>query len=155
MNDNEGRQPEARAEKRSERRPHGEVGASPGDVRTLPGISSSPFPVAFTCLVQRRGLSYRQLAYKTRLSSAYLNHISNGSRAVPGDRRIQQIARALGVSPDFFVEYRRRHLAQLLENSVPLLDELYVVLCERAAPSNELPRLLTSAARRSRRRSSA
>ena len=55
--------------------------------------------------MDERQLSYRQLAYKTKLSAGYLNHLTKGTRPVPADPVIAVIAEALRVEPDFFLEY--------------------------------------------------
>ena len=45
--------------------------------------------------MEERHLSYRQLAYKTKLSAGYLNHLTKGTRPVPADPVIAVIAEAL------------------------------------------------------------
>jgi transcriptional regulator with XRE-family HTH domain len=59
-------------------------------------------------LMEERHLSYRQLAYKTKLSAGYLNHLTKGTRPVPADSVLAVLAEALCVEPDFFIEYRLR-----------------------------------------------
>ena len=68
-------------------------------------FSQDRFPVALKGLMDERQLSYRQLAYKTKLSAGYLNHLTKGTRPVPADPVIAVIAEALRVEPDFFLEY--------------------------------------------------
>jgi transcriptional regulator with XRE-family HTH domain len=60
------------------------------------------FPSALKALMSDRQLSYRQLAYKTQLSAGYLNHLTGGTRPVPGDHVVAIIAAALQVEPDYF-----------------------------------------------------
>jgi transcriptional regulator with XRE-family HTH domain len=100
------------------------------------------FPGALKGLMVERGLSYRQLAYKTRLSAGYLNHLTKGTRPVPADPVIRTIAAALHVEPDFFLEYRLRRVVGFLEGSDRLIDALYSILLLRAPVSEEMKRVL-------------
>ena len=94
-----------------------------------------------------RHLSYRQLAYKTQLSAGYLNHLTKGTRPVPADPVIATIAAALCVEPDFFLEYRVRQVAAVLDGSTQLVDSLYGILLQHAAVSDELVALLNHGGR--------
>ncbi len=96
------------------------------------------FPVALKGLMEERNLSYRQMAYKTRLSAGYLNHLTKGTRPVPADPVIRTIARALRVEPDFFLEYRLRQVVGLLEGSSRLIDTLYSILLQHEPVSDEM-----------------
>ena len=96
------------------------------------------FPAALKGLMDERHLSYRQLAYKTRLSAGYLNHLAKGTRPVPSDPVIRTIAKALRVEPDFFLEYRLRQVVGLLEGSTRLTDALYSILLLHAPVSDEM-----------------
>ncbi len=78
--------------------------------------------------MDERQLSYRQLAYKTKLSAGYLNHLTKGTRPVPADPVIAVIAESLRVEPDFFLEYRLRQVADVLDGSPALADKLYGIL---------------------------
>ena len=100
------------------------------------------FPSALKGLMEERHLSYRQLAYMTRLSAGYLNHLTQGTRPVPTDPVIRTIAAALRVSPDFFLEYRLRQVVGLLESSTQLTDALYGILLLRAPISDEMRAIL-------------
>lgn len=91
-------------------------------------FSQERFPAALKGLMDERQLSYRQLAYKTKLSAGYLNHLTKGTRPVPADPVIAVIAGALRVEPDFFVEYRLRQVAEVLDGSLALADKLYGIL---------------------------
>jgi transcriptional regulator with XRE-family HTH domain len=91
-------------------------------------LSAQRYSVALSELLSARGLSYRQLAYKTGLSAGYLNHLANGTRAAPAEQVLRLIARALHVEPEFFLEHRQRRLTDLLERDVRLADALYAVL---------------------------
>ncbi len=91
-------------------------------------FSQERFPAALKGLMDERRLSYRQLAYKTKLSAGYLNHLTKGTRPVPADPVIAVIAGSLRVAPDFFLEYRLRKVADVLEGAPVLVDKLYAVL---------------------------
>jgi transcriptional regulator with XRE-family HTH domain len=91
-------------------------------------FSQERFPGALKGLMEERNLSYRQLAYKTKLSAGYLNHLTKGTRPVPADPVIAVIADALHVEPDFFLEYRLRQVACVLDQSPALADKLYGIL---------------------------
>ena len=91
-------------------------------------FSQERFPDALKGLMEERHLSYRQLAYKTKLSAGYLNHLTKGTRPVPADPVIQVIAEALLVEPDFFVEFRLRQVADVLDGAPALADQLYGIL---------------------------
>jgi hypothetical protein len=91
-------------------------------------FSQESFPLALKGLMEERHLSYRQLAYKTKLSAGYLNHLTKATRPVPADPVIGVIAEALCVEPDFFVEYRLRQVADVLGDNPALADRLYGIL---------------------------
>ena len=91
-------------------------------------FSQERFPLALKGLMDERHLSYRQLAYKTKLSAGYLNHLTKGTRPVPADPVIAVIAEALCVEPDFFLEFRLRQVACVLDQSPALADKLYGIL---------------------------
>jgi transcriptional regulator with XRE-family HTH domain len=91
-------------------------------------FSQDRFPAALKGLMDERQLSYRQLAYKTKLSAGYLNHLTKGTRPVPADPVIAVIAEALRVEPDFFLEYRLRQVTDVLDGAPALADQLYAIL---------------------------
>jgi transcriptional regulator with XRE-family HTH domain len=71
------------------------------------------------------GVTYRALAEKTKLSAGYLNHIVHGNRPVPSNDVIARLAKALGVEPEHFREYRIRVITEKLERTPDLIDRLY------------------------------
>ncbi len=88
-------------------------------------FSSEPFGLTLEKLMDELGVSYRALAEKTKLSAGYLNHIVHGNRPVPANDVIASIARALGVEPEHFREYRIRYITERLERLPDLVDRLY------------------------------
>jgi transcriptional regulator with XRE-family HTH domain len=88
-------------------------------------FSDEAFGLTLERLMDELGVSYRGLAEKTRLSAGYLNHIVHGNRPVPTNQVIATIAKALGVEPEHFREYRIRVITERLERMPELVDRLY------------------------------
>jgi transcriptional regulator with XRE-family HTH domain len=88
-------------------------------------FSEEAFGPTLEQLMDETGVSYRGLAEKSRLSAGYLNHIVHGSRPVPANDVIATIAKALGVEPEHFREYRIRVITERLERMPELVDRLY------------------------------
>jgi transcriptional regulator with XRE-family HTH domain len=87
--------------------------------------SEEPFGATIERLMSETGLTYRGLAEKTDLSAGYLNHIVHGNRPVPSNDVIARLAKALGVEPEHFREYRIRVITERLERTPELIDRLY------------------------------
>jgi len=107
-------------------------------------FSQERFPLALKGLMDERSLSYRQLAYKTKLSAGYLNHLTKGTRPVPADPVIAVIADALLVEPDFFLEYRLRKVAEVLDAAPAVADKLYGILLRHQPVPEDLPDALAN-----------
>lgn len=105
--------------------------------------SQCHFPEALKGLMEERHLSYRQLAYKTKLSAGYLNHLTKGTRPVPADPVIAVIAEALCVEPDFFVEYRLRQVTGVLGDAPALADRLYGILLRKQPVPDDIGAVLS------------
>ena len=88
-------------------------------------FSDEPFGTTIEQLMAETGVTYRALADKTKLSAGYLNHLVHGNRPVPSDKVVRQLARALGVDPEHFREYRLRVITDKLEAMPELIDRLY------------------------------
>ena len=71
------------------------------------------------------GVTYRELASRTKLSAGYLNHLVHGNRPVPSDDVVETLAEALGVEPEHFREYRLRRITARLEAMPEMIDRLY------------------------------
>jgi transcriptional regulator with XRE-family HTH domain len=76
-------------------------------------------------LMSDRHVTYRGLADQTGLSAGYLNHLVHGNRPVPSDDVVKKLAKALGVEPEHFLEYRVRVITSRLEQMPDLVDRLY------------------------------
>ena len=118
--------------------------ASPFTTIARDRFSRERFPEALKGLMEERHLSYRQLAYKTKLSAGYLNHLTKGTRPVPADPVIGVIATALCVEADYFLEYRLRKVADVLDQAPVLADKLYGILLREQPVSDEVVELLSN-----------
>jgi transcriptional regulator with XRE-family HTH domain len=88
-------------------------------------FSDEPFGPTLEHLMTETGVTYRQLAKETKLSAGYLNHLVHGNRPVPSNAIVRKLARALGVEPEHFREYRLRVITERLERMPDLIDRLY------------------------------
>jgi transcriptional regulator with XRE-family HTH domain len=88
-------------------------------------FSEDSFGPTIEKLMDETGVTYRALADKTKLSAGYLNHLVHGNRPVPSDDVMRTLAKALGVEPEHFREYRLRQITQKLEAMPELIDRLY------------------------------
>jgi transcriptional regulator with XRE-family HTH domain len=88
-------------------------------------FSEEPFGPTVERLMDETGVTYRALADKTKLSAGYLNHLVHGNRPVPSDDVMRTLAKALGVEPEHFREYRLRVITERLETMPDLIDRLY------------------------------
>ena len=88
-------------------------------------FSEAPFGPTVEKLMDETGVTYRALADKTKLSAGYLNHLVHGNRPVPSDDVMSTLAKALGVEPEHFREYRLRVITRKLEAMPDMIDRLY------------------------------
>lgn len=88
-------------------------------------FSEEPFGPTIERLMDETGVTYRALAEKSGLSAGYLNHLVHGNRPVPSNDVIEALAKALGVEPEHFREYRLRVITERLERTPELIDRLY------------------------------
>ena len=87
--------------------------------------STEPFGATVQALMAETGTTYRALADRTGLSAGYLNHLVHGNRPVPSNDVIVALAKALGVEPEHFREYRVRVITEKLEAMPELVERLY------------------------------
>lgn len=77
----------------------------------MPPVSDKPFGDALRALMTDRGLTYRELAQRTReldgrgMTHAHINMLANGHDR-PSTRAMELIADACGVESSYFAEYR-------------------------------------------------
>jgi transcriptional regulator with XRE-family HTH domain len=88
-------------------------------------FSERPFGETVQMLMGETGTTYRALSERTGLSAGYLNHLVHGNRPVPSNDVMGALAKALGVEPEHFREYRVRAITERLEAMPELADRLY------------------------------
>ena len=96
----------------------------------IAGQSNLAFPEALAVLMKEVGLSYRQLARKTKdvdpsgkgLTHATINMAVNRHDKIT-PRAIELIAKACGVPPSYFAEYRLAELRDLYDPEIVGLDK--------------------------------
>ena len=88
-------------------------------------FSVEPFGPTVERLMAETGVTYRALAEKTNLSAGYLNHLVHGNRPVPSNDVVETLAKAFGVEPAHFREYRLRVITDRLEAMPEMIDRLY------------------------------
>ncbi|MBD0317245.1 MAG: helix-turn-helix transcriptional regulator [Thermoleophilia bacterium] len=88
-------------------------------------FSEAPFGATVQELMSETGTTYRALAERTGLSAGYLNHLVHGNRPVPSNEVMASLAKAFGVEPEHFREYRVRVITERLEAMPELVDRLY------------------------------
>src|SRR5438552_6707586 len=111
--------------------------------------STKPFGEALRVLMEEAGLSYRELAERTRaldgrgMTHAHINMLANGHDK-PSMRAMELVAGACGVEPDYFAEYRlAAAMRELDPEEVGLeqaLENLNARLGERRASGAREPR---------------
>ena len=80
------------------------------------------FHIAFKDLKEKLNLSLGQISIQTGISKSFLSDIANNKVLPPKDRFIEKIARALGVDPEYFFEYRHRRLNDFINENRDFLD---------------------------------
>ena len=88
-------------------------------------FSEEAFGATIEALMNEAGVTYRELAARTKLSAGYLNHLVHGNRPVPSNDVVRTLAEALGVEAEHFREYRLRVITDRLEAMPDLIDRLY------------------------------
>jgi transcriptional regulator with XRE-family HTH domain len=88
-------------------------------------FSEEPFGPTIETLMAESGVTYRELATLTGLSAGYLNHLVHGNRPVPSSDVVRTLAKALGVEPEHFREFRLRVITERLQTMPELIDRLY------------------------------
>jgi transcriptional regulator with XRE-family HTH domain len=88
-------------------------------------FSEDSFGPTIEALMVEAGVTYRELATLTGLSAGYLNHLVHGNRPVPSNEVVETLAKALGVEPEHFREFRLRVITERLEAMPELIDRLY------------------------------
>jgi len=95
--------------------------------------TNKDFGDALKEFMEDRKLSYNQLAYKCKLSPQFLQQIVTKKVLPPKDKFVILIAKALGVTPEYFREYRNRRLAEKLDTENMDLDNYDIPLSDKEA----------------------
>ncbi len=85
--------------------------------------TNEDFADALLELKEKSALSYMQIAIKSGLSDTYLVNIVKRKNLAPKDENIEKIAKALGVDPEYFFEYRLRRLVDFINENREYLNE--------------------------------
>ena len=88
-------------------------------------FSEEGFGATVERLMVEAGITYRELAARTKLSAGYLNHLVHGNRPVPSNDVVRTLAESLGVEPEHFREFRIRVITDRLEQMPELVDRLF------------------------------
>jgi len=80
------------------------------------------FYLAFRDLKKKQNLSLGQISIRTDLSKSFLSDIMNNKVLPPKDEFMEKIAKALGVDPDYFFEYRLRRLNDFINKNRDFLS---------------------------------
>ena len=103
------------------------------DTSNSDSYTNKNFGEALLELKEKSGLSYMQIAIKAELSDTYLVNIVKGKNLAPNDKNIKKIAKALGVGPEYFKEWRNRRLSEKLDTLNFNQDDYDVPLSEKEA----------------------
>jgi transcriptional regulator with XRE-family HTH domain len=94
----------------------------------LPERSDEPVAHALPAAAAARGLDARSLERRAGLLLGTVQQILDGLVPDPSDAVLDALARALGVEPSYFLEYRLRSVLEALEEEVERLDALFLEL---------------------------
>lgn len=104
----------------------------------MPSESNQSFGDALRVLMEEQGISYRGLAEKTRrldgkgMTHAHINMLARGHDR-PSMRAMELIAKACGVEPDYFAEYRLAQAMRELDPAEVGLEQALETLNARLA----------------------
>jgi len=85
--------------------------------------TNKPFNEALAEILRKRHIKLRSLGAKTNLNYSYFSKIIISKKAPPMET-IENIAQALGIEPEFFVEYRIHKICEILYNNPEIIDEV-------------------------------
>jgi transcriptional regulator with XRE-family HTH domain len=89
--------------------------------------STDPFSTSLSRLIKESGLSLRALKANRELPFhfTYIGKLAKGKRPAPDVKIIEMIAKALGVEPDYFKEYRLNKINEVLRKDSELEINIY------------------------------
>jgi transcriptional regulator with XRE-family HTH domain len=97
---------------------------SAGQPRSL-NRSDKKFGRALQELMNRKSITYRELAKTTGLTAGYLNRIVHGKRSAPRPEIIEAMAASLNVDPAYFREYRLQRVHAVLRERPETVGVLF------------------------------
>jgi transcriptional regulator with XRE-family HTH domain len=84
-------------------------------------------------LLRERGLSRRALARKASIDPGHLSRVlRHQAYKAPSATLVAKVARALGLPPDYFPEYRQATLIERIKSDPSWRDDLYDQVAKRA-----------------------
>ncbi len=83
-----------------------------------------PFPEALAKLMKERGIDQLRLSALSRLNQSSISRYLDGLRK-PSLASMESLASALGISPDFFLEYRIEKIKEAMEARPELVSRIY------------------------------
>ena len=86
--------------------------------------SNKPFPKALKEIMEKKDVVHRKLAAKTNFSFSYFCVLKKRKKHPPIET-IKKIASGLGISPEYFLEYRIDKLIKLLMDNPALTDYVF------------------------------
>jgi transcriptional regulator with XRE-family HTH domain len=86
--------------------------------------ASRSFREELPALLERRGISHRQLASSIDLPQSYLSLVLNGKRA-PSQKLVERSTHFLELPDDYFPEYREHVVVAAIKRDGRLRDRVY------------------------------
>lgn len=91
-----------------------------------------PFSEELPRLLAERGLSQRALARSIGVNQSHLSRLAGvDPRLLPSKAVAAAVAEALGLSADYFVEYRRASVIEAMDTDAALRERLYALVTRR------------------------
>jgi transcriptional regulator with XRE-family HTH domain len=87
--------------------------------------SNKIFSEAFIEILKDKKIKLRSLAFKTNLNYSYFSKLKKRKTAPPIETLLN-IAHALEIDPEFFIEYRLYKLNNLLKNNPEILNGVII-----------------------------
>jgi len=86
--------------------------------------SNKPFPKALKEIMDKKDIIHRKLAAKTNFSFSYFCVLKKRKKHPPVET-IKKIASGLGITPEYFLEYRIDKLVKLLMDNPTVTDDVF------------------------------
>jgi transcriptional regulator with XRE-family HTH domain len=94
--------------------------------------TDTPFTEELPRLLKERGISVRALAATIGISDSHLSRVMRrADYKTPSPELTKRIALALGLSPDYFLEFREAYVIEQIKSDPKLRNDLYRRLQKR------------------------